>query len=100
VLWIGIVIHTHKPLQPFAPSFSYPLGQLPHEMEPAAFLHLRLLSQPPLFVRHASAFVGVVVAFVVAALVVVHFTVCSETAEFESFVFSQQVLKWLHHPSG
>ena len=44
----------HKPLQPFAPSLTYPAGQSPHDMDPTVFVQLRLLSQPPLFSRHSS----------------------------------------------
>ena len=48
--------HTPKPLQPFAPSLAYPAEQSPHVTVPAVFMvHLRLLSQPPLLVRHRSA---------------------------------------------
>ena len=44
---------SHKPLQPFAPSLAYPAGQSPHFMDPAVLMHLRLLSQPPLFFKHS-----------------------------------------------
>jgi len=43
----------HKPLHPFAPSLAYPDGQSPHFIDPAVLMHLRLLSQPPLFFRHS-----------------------------------------------
>ena len=39
----------------------YPFGQLPHLALPLEFMHLRALSQPPLFVKHGLAgFFGVV----------------------------------------
>ena len=40
------------PLQPLALSLAYPAGQSPHNMDPSVLVHLRLLSQPPLFFRH------------------------------------------------
>ena len=48
----------HKPLHPFAPSLAYPDGQSPHFIDPAVLMHLRLLSQPPLFFRQAFAAEG------------------------------------------
>ena len=44
---------THKPLQPLAPSLSYPAAQLPQDMDPTVFVHVRLLWQPPLLFRHS-----------------------------------------------
>ena len=51
---IGLSTWWHKPVQPFAPSLAYAGGQSPHLKEPPVFMHLRLLSQPPLFVLHTS----------------------------------------------
>ena len=46
--------HTHtEPVQPFAPELAYPAGQSPHFMDPTVFMHLRLLSQPPLLDAHS-----------------------------------------------
>ena len=47
-------MRAYKPLQPFAPSLVYPAGQSPHLKDPNVFMHLRLLSQPPLFFAHSS----------------------------------------------
>ena len=44
----------HKPLQPVTPSFSQPNGQSPHVLLPSVLVHLRLLSHPPLLLRHSS----------------------------------------------
>ena len=43
----------NKPLQPVAPLFFQPDGQLPHVLPPSVLLHVRLLSHPPLFFRHS-----------------------------------------------
>jgi len=46
-----------------APKLVYPFGQSPHLALPLEFMHLRALSQPPLFVKHGLAgFFGVVFA--------------------------------------
>ena len=47
-------MRAHKPLQPVAPSLTYPAGQSSHLKDPTVLSHLRLLSQPPLFVAHSS----------------------------------------------
>ena len=44
----------HKPLQPSSPSLTHPAGQSPHLTLPAKFMHLRLLSHPPLLFKHSS----------------------------------------------
>jgi hypothetical protein len=62
-------------------------------MDPSVFLHVRLLSQPPLFVRHASAVVVVVV-------VVVNIFCRFEIASAEYFLFLHAVLKWLQNSSA
>ena len=36
-----------------APLFVQPFGQLPHVLLPAVFVHTRLLSHPPLLVKHS-----------------------------------------------
>ena len=61
---------TNKPLQPFAPSLSYPVGQSPHDMDPTVLMHLRLLSQPPLFVAHS--FTSKHVRELVCVYIIVH----------------------------
>ena len=52
----GLHRHKHKVvlnvLQLVAPSFSYPAGQSPQVTNPIVFVHLRLLSQPPLSAAH------------------------------------------------
>ena len=44
-----------QPLQPVAPSFVHPDGQLPHVTPPFVTMHLRAELQPPLFFKHALA---------------------------------------------
>ena len=39
-----------------APELVYPFGQLPHLALPLEFMHLRALSQPPLFFAHGLGF--------------------------------------------
>ena len=52
-LFWSMDVSAHKPVQPFAPELEYADAQSPHFIDPTVLMHLRLLSQPPLFVAHS-----------------------------------------------